>query len=70
MRLLAAFIAANIAILLFNVVGMGIMTSQLNDFFAHKRDNLLGPPNWKVYAVMWIGAFLVAYLLIPKGLFE
>jgi hypothetical protein len=64
MEIAVAAIIANIFILGFNIVGMGIMTYQLDDFLEGKRKDIYGPPSIKVYVAMWAAVFLVAYLFM------
>lgn len=64
MNLVWSFIVANIGIVGFNAIGMGIMTFQLDDFYAGKRDDIYGPPNWRVYVLMWLAMFLITYVFL------
>lgn len=61
--ILFGVIGANIAVLAFNAIGMGIMVSQMDDFLAHKRDELYGPPSWQTYVTGW-GLCVVVFTLM------
>lgn len=64
MEILFAFIVANVFIVLFNVVGMGIMTYQIDDYLSDKRKDLFRPPPLKVYVLMWATVFLIALVVL------
>lgn len=58
------FIWANVCALIFNCVGMGIMSSQLGDFYAGKRADIFGPPPWKYYLSGWVIAWALISVVL------
>lgn len=64
------FIGANIALMIFNCVGMGIMVSQMDDFFANKRTDLFGPPPPKTMLLWWACGwlFITAVIYVASSL--